>query len=59
VASLPNRALVELGTGLGILPDVIVDQHFQNRNRMARLISAIAAHPDRLGIGIDEDTVPW
>jgi len=30
--------------------------HFQNRNRMARLISAIAAHPDRLGIGIDEDT---
>jgi len=38
--SLPNRALVELGTGLGILPDVIVDQHFQNRNRMARLISA-------------------
>jgi cyanophycinase len=52
----PNRALVELGTGLGILPDVIVDQHFQNRNRMARLISAIAAHPDRLGIGIDEDT---
>jgi len=33
-----------------------VDQHFQNRNRMARLISAIAAHPDRLGIGIDEDT---
>ena len=52
----PNRALVELGTGLGILPEVIVDQHFQNRNRMARLISAIAAHPDRLGIGIDEDT---
>jgi len=33
----PNRALVELGTGLGILPEVIVDQHFQNRNRMARL----------------------
>ena len=52
----PNRALIELGTGLGILPEVIVDQHFHNRNRMARLISAIAAHPDRLGIGIDEDT---
>ena len=52
----PNRTLVEMGTGLGILPEVIVDQHFQNRNRMARLISAIAAHPDQLGIGIDEDT---
>ncbi len=52
----PNRALVDLATGLGIIPEVIVDQHFMNRNRMARLISAIAAHPDRLGIGIDEDT---
>ncbi|MBV8882704.1 MAG: cyanophycinase [Chroococcidiopsidaceae cyanobacterium CP_BM_RX_35] len=52
----PNRALVDLAVGLGIIPEVIVDQHFQNRNRMARLISAIAAHPDRLGIGIDEDT---
>jgi cyanophycinase len=42
--------------GLGIVPEVIVDQHFHNRNRMARLMSAIASHPDRLGIGIDEDT---
>ncbi|MGC9502227.1 cyanophycinase [Baaleninema sp.] len=52
----PNRSLVDMTTGLGILPQVIVDQHFQNRNRMARLISAIACHTDRLGIGIDEDT---
>lgn len=52
----PNRSLVDLGTGLGIVPELIVDQHFQNRNRMARLISAIASYPDRLGIGIDEDT---
>jgi cyanophycinase len=52
----PNRSLVDMTTGLGIIPDVIVDQHFHNRNRMARLLSAVAAHPDRLGIGIDEDT---
>jgi cyanophycinase len=52
----PNRSLVDMATGLGIIPDVIVDQHFHNRNRMARLMSAIAAHPDKLGIGIDEDT---
>jgi len=45
-----------MAMGLGILPKVIVDQHFHNRNRMGRLISAIASHPDRLGIGIDEDT---
>jgi cyanophycinase len=52
----PNRSLVDMSTGLGIIPEVIVDQHFHNRNRMARLMSAIAMQPDRLGLGIDEDT---
>lgn len=52
----PNRALVDLSTGLGIIPGVIMDQHFHKRNRLCRLISAIAACPDKLGIGIDEDT---
>jgi cyanophycinase len=52
----PNSLLVDLTEGLGFLPELLVDQHFHNRNRMARLISAIAAHPDKLGIGIDEDT---
>ena len=52
----PNRALVDLAMGLGIIPEVLVDQHFHNRNRLARLLSAIAAHPNLLGIGIDEDT---
>jgi cyanophycinase len=52
----PNRSLVDMAMGLGIIPEVIVDQHFHNRNRMARLMSAVAAHPERLGLGIDEDT---
>jgi cyanophycinase len=52
----PNLSLVDLTTGLGILPELIVDQHFHNRNRMARLMSAIATYPDKVGIGIDEDT---
>lgn len=52
----PNRSLVDMAMGLGIIPEVIVDQHFHNRNRIARLVSAIAMHPDRLGVGIDEDT---
>ncbi|HEY9751281.1 MAG TPA: cyanophycinase [Allocoleopsis sp.] len=52
----PNRSLVDMATGLAIIPEIIVDQHFHNRNRMARLMSAIAAYPDRLGVGIDEDT---
>jgi cyanophycinase len=52
----PNASLVDLTDGLGIFPELLVDQHFHNRNRMARLLSAIAAYPDKLGIGIDEDT---
>ncbi len=36
--------------GLGLIPEVIVDQHFHNRNRMARLMSAISGYPERLGI---------
>lgn len=52
----PNRALVDMAMGLGIIPEIIVDQHFHNRNRMARLLSAISSHPERLGVGIDEDT---
>lgn len=52
----PNRSLVDVTTGLAIVPQLLVDQHFHNRNRMARLISAISAYSDRIGIGIDEDT---
>jgi cyanophycinase len=52
----PNRCLVDMAVGLGFLPDIIVDQHFHNRNRMARLMSAVSTHPGHLGIGIDEDT---
>lgn len=52
----PSRSMVDMAVGFGIIPEVIVDQHFHNRNRMARLIGAIAAHPNKLGIGIDEDT---
>jgi len=52
----PNRALVDMAIGFGIIPQILVDQHFYNRNRLARLLSAISAHPNLLGVGIDEDT---
>ena len=44
------------GAGLGLLPGVIVDQHFQQRNRLGRLLSLIAQNPSLLGLGVDEDT---
>ena len=55
-AECPNRSLVDMAKGLDIIPGVLVDQHFYNRNRLARLLSAVCAHPELLGIGIDEDT---
>lgn len=47
---------VELGRGFGVLPDLIIDQHFSQRERLGRLLSAVGREPQRLGVGIDEDT---
>jgi cyanophycinase len=51
-----RAGLVELGSGLGFLPGVLIDQHFEQRGRLRRLLAAIAQHPHELGLGIDEDT---
>lgn len=42
--------------GLGLVPNVIFDQHFLVRQRYGRLFGLIIANPKMLGIGIDEDT---
>jgi cyanophycinase len=52
----PKHRMAALAAGLGVLPNVIVDQHFQQRNRYGRLLSVIAQNPSLLGMGIDEDT---
>jgi cyanophycinase len=53
----PNvNEAIRMAPGLGLLPDIIVDQHFAERGRLGRLIAAIAQNPRYLGVGIDEDT---
>jgi cyanophycinase len=47
---------VELSAGLGLLPGVIVDQHFRQRKRIGRLIAAVMRNPAMLGFGVDEAT---
>ncbi|MFL6227188.1 MAG: cyanophycinase [Pyrinomonadaceae bacterium] len=47
---------VELSPGMEFVPGVIVDQHFEERGRLRRLLSAVAQHPHDLGLGIDENT---
>lgn len=44
--------------GLGFFPTGIVDQHFQQRNRLGRLIVTLINNKDKynLGFGIDENT---
>jgi cyanophycinase len=52
----PEKGAVSLGAGLGFLHRVVVDQHFSERQRLARLLSVVAQNPYLQGIGIDEDT---
>jgi len=42
--------------GLGVWPQVLIDQHFLKRQRDNRLISAVLDHPSLVGVGIDEST---
>ncbi len=52
----PKFRISHVSEGLGLLGDVIVDQHFTQRNRFGRLLALVAANPGQLGVGIDEDT---
>ncbi len=52
----PRVNVVEMGPGMAFLPGVVVDQHFLQRGRMGRLLSALAQQPAVLGFGIDENT---
>jgi len=47
---------LHMAPGLGLMRDVIIDQHFAERGRYGRLIGAVAHNPRLLGVGIDEDT---
>lgn len=52
----PRRRLVHLAKGLGLAPDLVIDQHFRRRDRLGRLLTALSYNPSPLGVGIDEDT---
>jgi len=47
---------LHMAPGLGLIRDVIIDQHFAERGRIGRLLGGVAQNPRVLGIGIDEDT---
>ena len=45
-----------MSPGLGLIKNVILDQHFDQRGRIGRLLTGVAQNPEVLGIGIDENT---
>ena len=53
---VPSQRMVQMAAGLGLTESVTIDQHFRQRDRLGRLMTAIAYNPAMLGVGIDEDT---
>jgi cyanophycinase len=50
---------VRLAPGLGLTNRFVIDQHFRQRDRLGRLLTALAYNPFALGIGLDEDTAAF
>jgi cyanophycinase len=57
--SAPVEGAVSLAPGLGLTNAVIIDQHFTQRNRLGRLLTASSYNPFLIGLGIDEDTAAF
>lgn len=51
-----QKGAVKMRSGLGLIPELIVDTHFVRRGRFGRLAEAVACYPSLLGVGIAEDT---
>lgn len=52
----PKLRMAQMVAGFGLISNVIIDQHFRQRDRIGRLLALVASNPGLLGIGIDEDT---
>jgi cyanophycinase len=57
--STPVAGSVRLAAGLGLTNRFIIDQHFRQRDRLGRLLTALAFNPFAVGIGLDEDTAAF
>ena len=42
--------------GLNLLSELIIDTHFIRRGRFGRVCEAVAKFPDKIGMGLAEDT---
>lgn len=51
-----RKCTLKMAPGLGLISDILIDQHFDQRGRFGRLLCGVAENPHVLGVGIDEDT---
>jgi len=57
--STPMPDMVTMAPGLGLTNKFIIDQHFRERDRLGRLLTALAYNPFAVGMGLDEDTAAF
>ena len=55
----PRDGMVTVKPGLGLTDHIIIDQHFRQRDRLGRLLTALSRCPVEVGIGVDEDTAAF
>ena len=55
----PRADMAALAPGLGLTNRFVIDQHFRERDRLGRLLTALAYNPFAIGIGLDEDTAAF
>lgn len=52
----PKHRMAQISAGLGLVRNLVVDQHFEQRTRLGRLLAVVAQSPSLIGLGLDEDT---
>jgi cyanophycinase len=55
----PHAGAVALVPGFGLTNRIMIDQHFRQRDRLGRLLAALAYNPFAVGVGLDEDTAAF
>jgi cyanophycinase len=55
----PRAGKVSLAPGFGLTNRIVIDQHFRQRDRIGRLLAALAYNPFAIGVGLDEDTAAF
>lgn len=55
----PRTHMVALAPGIGLTRQFTIDQHFRERDRLGRLLTALAYNPYIIGMGLDENTAAF